>query len=85
MSHVCQCRQDGSLDRLRKVAAENGWPYIQFGEPKLFIQENLPTAHSLIVERVDGHVSAVIDGAIHDKFDASEGGTAKIVGYWRIA
>ena len=83
--HTCQCAQDGSLARLREIARERGWPYVQFHPPVEFVQENLPTAHSLIVERIDGHPSAVLDGAIHDTFDSSDGGEALIVGYWRIA
>jgi hypothetical protein len=83
--HVCQCAQDGSLSALRKIAKESGWPYVEFAFPVDFVQENLPAAHSLIVLRVDGHPSAIRDGVIHDTFDSSEGGKAKIMGYWRIA
>ncbi|HVQ84641.1 MAG TPA: hypothetical protein VMS84_07805 [Mycobacterium sp.] len=85
MTHVCTCAQDGSLGRLREIAREGGWPYVQFPFAVDFVQENLPAAHSLIVLRADGHPSAVVDGVIHDIFDPSEGGTAKIVGYWRLA
>jgi hypothetical protein len=83
--HHCTCATDGSLERMRKIMAEQGYPYIQFAAPVLFIEENLPAAHRLIVERIDGHPSAVVDGVIHDIFDSSEGGTALVVGYWRIA
>jgi hypothetical protein len=83
--HVCTCAQDGSLAAMRKVMADMGHPYIEFASPRDFVQENLPAAHSLIVLRQDGHPSAVVDGVICDTFDASEGGTALIVGFWKIA
>jgi hypothetical protein len=82
--HICSCARDGSLAALRRVAAQRGWPYTAFWPPRDFVIENLPAAHSLIVLRVDGHPSAVLDGVIHDIFDSSEGGRALIMGYWTL-
>lgn len=38
-----------------------------------------------IIVKLSHHVSAVIDGVIHDTYDPSRGGTRCIYGYWRKA
>ena len=35
-----------------------------------------------IIARIPNHVTAVIDGVIHDTFDPSEGGHRGVIGYW---
>ena len=41
---------------------------------------NLPPGR--IIARVENHVTAVIDGVIHDNHDPSEGGHRGVFGYW---
>ena len=38
-----------------------------------------------IIARVSRHYVAVIDGVLHDTFDASRNGTRCVYGYWRFA
>ena len=38
-----------------------------------------------IIARVSRHYVAVIDGVLHDTFDASRNGTRCVYGYWRLA
>ena len=38
--------------------------------------------HSKIICNLSGHVTAVIDGVIHDTFDPSRNGTRCVYGFW---
>jgi hypothetical protein len=40
----------------------------------------LPSGHLIVA--LNGHLTAVIDGVIHDLFDASCGGTSWVLGYF---
>ncbi len=37
-----------------------------------------------IIARVSRHYVAVIDGVLHDTYDASRGGTRCVYGYWSM-
>jgi len=69
-----------------KILARLGWkwvPTMQIGSGcKVHLLKSELPAGRLIV-RVSKHITAVIDGVIHDTYNPSRGGTRCVYGYWR--
>lgn len=69
----------------RKIMEELGWTW----NPTMLIgggcrvhldPDELPEGR--LVVQLSGHVTAVIDGVVHDLYDPSRGGTRCVYGYW---
>lgn len=72
---------------MRRVLADLGWiwtPTMEIGSGcQVHLAEGeLPGDDRLIV-RTSRHITAVINGVIHDTNDPSRGGTRCVYGYWR--
>lgn len=62
-----------------------GWKYVpakKYGEHYNMHLNAKELPGGRIVADMDGHVSAVIDGVIHDTWDPSNGGETPVLGYW---
>lgn len=70
----------------RRVIESLGWvwtPTMQVGQGcKVHLRADELPKGRLIVS-VSRHLTAVIDGVIHDTYDCSRGGTRCVYGYWR--
>jgi hypothetical protein len=67
--------------------AERGWQHISLMSVGQQRERNprfadLPTTGTIIAN-VSKHLSAVIDGVIHDTHDPTRGGTRTVYGYWK--
>lgn len=65
-----------------------GWKYVpakQYGKHSNMHLNAKELPAGRIIADMDGHVSAVIDGVIHDTWDASNGGETPVLGYWVAA
>lgn len=78
--------QGTSREAMHAFLAARGWEWV----PTMKIgsgctvhlrADELPAGR--LVVRVSRHFVAVIDGVLHDTFDASRGGTRCVYGYWR--
>lgn len=72
---------------LRRYMAELGWEWVPTMEVGRGCQVHLaagelPCEGPLVVS-LSRHVTAVIDGVIHDTHDPSRNGTRCVYGYWR--
>lgn len=70
---------------LRRFMAELGWrwvPTMQIGQGcKVHLRaDELP--HGRLIVSVSKHITAVVDGIIHDTHDPSRDGTRCVYGYW---
>jgi hypothetical protein len=70
---------------IRRYMADLGWtwvPTMAIGQGcKVHLRDGELPAGRLLVS-LSKHVTAVIDGAIHDTHDCSRGGTRCVYGYW---
>lgn len=72
-------------DTIRRIMNHLGWTWV----PTMYIGQGckvhlddceLPTGR--LVVSVSKHMTAVIDGVIHDTYDCSRGGSRCVYGYW---
>lgn len=66
--------------------AKRGWHHVSLMEVGKQRERNprfvdLPTTGTIIAN-VSKHLTAVIDGVIHDAYDPTRGGTRTVYGYW---
>ncbi len=50
---------------------------------KVHLREGEVPMNGAIIVRLSGHLSAVVDGVVRDKFDPSRNGWRCVYGYWR--
>ena len=75
-------------DTIRKLMEEYGWvwhPTMRVGQgcTTHLRESELPSGR--LVVSVSKHVTAVIDGVLHDTCDCTRGGTRCVYGYWSKA
>jgi len=75
-----------SMDVLKEYMRSLGWRWIATmtvggGCTTRLRRDELPVDERLVV-RVSKHLTAVIDGTIHDTHDPGRGGTRCVYGYW---
>jgi hypothetical protein len=73
---------------IRRYLAETGWdwtPTMRVGQGTTvhLRREELPTGRLIV--QCSRHLTAVIDGTIHDTHDPSRDGTRAVYGYWKSA
>lgn len=79
------CRAGVRKEIYRSYLSTLGWafyPTMEFGKGcTVHLREDeLPKGR--IIVKLSKHLSAVIDGVIHDTYDPSRGGTRCVYGYW---
>lgn len=78
--------RDGVANKVyRSLLEEWGWPWtptmhIGSGCQVHLTPDELPPGR--LVARLSGHLTAVVDGIVHDTFDPSREGTRCVYGYW---
>lgn len=70
---------------MRKLLARWGWTWtptmaVGSGTTVHLAQGELPPGRLIV--RLSRHYAAVIDGAVHDTYDPTRGGTRAVYGYW---
>lgn len=81
-------RQGIPLPIIQKFMKALGWKYVeakQYGKHSSMHLNAKELPSGRIIADMKGHVSAVIDGVIHDTWDASNGGETPVNGYWVAA
>jgi hypothetical protein len=78
-------RADNERELLRQYLTNRGWlwtPTMRIGSGcKVHLRAGELPSGRLIVS-VSRHLTAVIDGVIHDTYDCSRGGARCVYGYW---
>lgn len=73
---------------IRKLMSEYGWvwhPTMQVGQGcKVHLRSDELPNGSLVVS-VSKHVTAVVDGTLHDTYDCTRDGTRCVYGYWSMS
>lgn len=72
---------------LRRYMAELGWTWhptmgIGTGTRVHLKADELPSGRLIV--SCSGHLTAVIDGVVHDTYDPRRGGTRAVYGYWSM-
>jgi hypothetical protein len=81
-------RPDNESQLIREYLAELGWtwaPTMAIGSGcKLHLRgDELPSGRLIV--SVSQHMTAVVEGVVHDTYDCSRGGTRCVYGFWKKA
>lgn len=92
MRYFMDCRDAGSPrngiteEHLRRYLGERGFRYVAAKINGKHTNMHLNRAElpaGRIIANLSNHVSAVIDGVLHDTWDCSDGGETPVYGYWK--